>query len=141
LKNIREYNYRTKAVVHELGHVIRNHNSGSTSYFMSEIGSRCFDENDNTISYCHEWLPGKGAYDSGPYDVPSNYARVGNGEDYAETFVAIISEAYLGSGDSSYRFHAQYIYGLYNHSIAERRRAMISIINETWTLTEHGLGH
>lgn len=62
--------------------------------------------------------------------MPSPYSFAGAAEDFAETFAAVISEAYVNSpGDGVYLSNATNVYNFYNHDLGMRRLVMQQIIS------------
>jgi hypothetical protein len=139
---------RVKTIIHETGHIITHNQPLTMSYFMFELGAQCENgiENDGII-YCFE-NNGIGTYDPGDYEgspwpsdqgnppagtnMPSSYAESGNWEDYAETFVTVVLEAYVASGDQAFSGDATFLNNNKYHNISQRRRVMQDILDGVW---------
>ena len=104
-RNERGDNRQWQVAVHEIGHAMANNNPGARSYFTTSIGSECTN-NGVVTDYCYMKDGSNDSYDPGDFNRPSVYALKGNGEDFAETFSALISEAYLNSSEYYYRVSA-----------------------------------
>ena len=139
---------RVKTIVHEMGHIITHNQPLTMSYFMFELGTHCENGIENAgIIYCFE-NSGIGTYDPGDYqgspwpsdqgdppagtNMPSSYAESGNWEDYAETFVTVVLEAYVATGDQAFSGDATFLNNSKHPDISQRRRVMQDILNGVW---------
>lgn len=128
---------RVNVVIHEMGHIITYNQPLTMSYFMTELGAFCKDEAyDNVgLRYCQNQVKAL-PYDPGKYNIPSAYATTVNREDYAETFLTIIVEEYVASGNQTFINDAAFLKNNNgkNHDIPERRRVMLEILDGAWKL-------
>jgi hypothetical protein len=113
--------YRLYAVIHEMGHVITYNQPATMTYFMSELGSVCIDGSTNFgIVYCNE-EKGTGTNDPGDYagsnyeHMPSSYSRIGNWEDFSDSFSICVYPGFKGAPPLiQYPIRKDYIEGLLN---------------------------
>ena len=139
--------YRLYTIVHEIGHLVSGHDYRRMNYFMKELESRCSNKKWWKVTqYCHEILQPGVDYDPGRFAgdptvsnsiiyMPSLYATMGNGEDFAETWREVVTRAYIDSSDTAYINEANLIYNyqINSHHIRQRRTVMTDIINGSWS--------
>jgi len=136
--------YGLYTTIHEMGHVISNHDKKKMDYFMSELETHCSNQWwFQKSAYCNTRQQSGVKYDAGPFAVgstsqtqymPSLYALVGSYEDFAETWREVVVKAYIDSGDTAYITEANlvYAYDINSHDIGQRRIVMTSIIDGSW---------
>jgi hypothetical protein len=66
--------------------------------------------------------------------LPSDYARIGNWEDFAETFTVVVAETYIRSPAVDYVDEAKVVCNKngYRHDIGRRRKITKFILGQTW---------
>ena len=150
---------KVRSVIHEMGHRVHVlANDEPARRFRDDMKAYCYyfdpgnGEKVKTDELCGSKFSSdptkpRRFYDPGPYAGPldpatgiypymandhtniPNYAQHGPAEDFAETFVVVVTRYYLySSGDGIYLSDAAETYNRYNHSLWKRGEEMEKII-------------